>query len=647
MTTERLTTDPAANAQPDGFAIALATSTLAPMSSSPPAPTEQILSGIGVAPGIARGRVHLIDRRKRQYPKYRVEAAGIAEEIKRAEAAWSDARDALVSLREKAGEHSAILEAHLLMLADPMLVEGSRRHIVDDCKCAEWAIRATVHEIRARFDALGDAYFRERRSDVDFVGDRLLDALGPGVVLVDDVGEDAIIIAHDLSPGDAIALSKKSVKAFVTEVGGSTSHTAILARALEIPAVIACRSVLDRAARGEPCFVDGERGEVVLSPGIAVRERFEHEEVRRHAKSEELRRELDLPAETPDGHRVSLLVNVEIPEEVVPAILRGAEGVGLYRSEFLFLNRSSVPTAVEHEAACIAILEGLEGRPATLRTFDLGSDKMSAAMRAPREQNPALGLRGVRLGLARPIALRAQLRGMAKALSRRRHGQILLPMIGNIDEVRVWTVARSAAEIEAGRNGAVDSAAAGLGGWWRFEVRAVKAMLKEELDLLESEGVDVWHGIKVGVMIELPSAVFIADTLADEADFFSVGTNDLIQYMLAIDRGNEHVAHLYQPLHPAVLKALREVVEAGHRHGIPVGLCGEMAADPRLAAVCLGLGFDSLSMPTASLRTVKHVIRTFPLKSARRLVAACVVARSAIDVVALVDAAFAEHGLHE
>ncbi len=612
MTTERLTTDPAANAQPDGFAIALATSTLAPMSSSPPAPTEQILSGIGVAPGIARGRVHLIDRRKRQYPKYRVEAAGIAEEIKRAEAAWSDARDALVSLREKAGEHSAILEAHLLMLADPMLVEGSRRHIVDDCKCAEWAIRATVHEIRARFDALGDAYFRERRSDVDFVGDRLLDALGPGVVLVDDVGEDAIIIAHDLSPGDAIALSKKSVKAFVTEVGGSTSHTAILARALEIPAVIACRSVLDRAARGEPCFVDGERGEVVLSPGIAVRERFEHEEVRRHAKSEELRRELDLPAETPDGHRVSLLVNVEIPEEVVPAILRGAEGVGLYRSEFLFLNRSSVPTAVEHEAACIAILEGLEGRPATLRTFDLGSDKMSAAMRAPREQNPALGLRGVRLGLARPIALRAQLRGMAKALSRRRHGQILLPMIGNIDEVR-----------------------------------AVKAMLKEELDLLESEGVDVWHGIKVGVMIELPSAVFIADTLADEADFFSVGTNDLIQYMLAIDRGNEHVAHLYQPLHPAVLKALREVVEAGHRHGIPVGLCGEMAADPRLAAVCLGLGFDSLSMPTASLRTVKHVIRTFPLKSARRLVAACVVARSAIDVVALVDAAFAEHGLHE
>jgi phosphotransferase system enzyme I (PtsI) len=336
------------------------------------------------------------------------------------------------------------------------------------------------------------------------------------------------------------------------------------------------------------------------------------EEARRLKKVDELRRELLLPAETPDGRRVSLLVNVEIPEEVAPAMVRGAEGVGLYRSEFLFLNRSNVPTAVEHEAACDAILEGLGGKLATLRTFDLGSDKLSAAMRAPREQNPALGLRGVRLGLARPAALRAQLRGMAKALSRRRHGQILLPMIGNVDEVR-----------------------------------AVKAMLAEELDVLASEGVDVWRDIKVGVMIELPSAVFIADVLAEEADFFSVGTNDLIQYMLAIDRGNEHVAHLYQPLHPAVLKALREVVAAGHRHNIPVGLCGEMASDPRMASVCLGLGFDSLSMPTAALRAVKHVIRTFPFEAAQRLVERCVVARSAAEVGALVDVAFAEHGLSD
>lgn len=579
-----------------------------PTMSSPSAPTETILTGIGVAPGIAHGHVHLIDRRRDKHPKYRVEQDGVDAELRRLEVAWSEARDTLLTLQEKAGEHSAIVEAHLLMLQDPMLVDGTHRQIVDDHKCAEWAIRATVQEIRARFDALGDAYFRERRSDVDFVGDRLLDALGPGFVDADDVPEDAVVVAHDLSPGDAIALSRRGVRAFVTEVGGSTSHTAILARALEIPAVIACRTVLERAARGEPCVVDGERGEVILSPGVVATERLRVEGERRRVRADGLARERELPAETPDGFRVALLANVEIPEEVAPAVARGAEGVGLYRSEFLFLNRGTLPTAVEHEQACRAILKDLDGRTATLRTFDLGSDKMSAAMRAPREQNPALGLRGVRLGLARPQALSAQLRGMAIALSAHRHGQILIPMVGNIEELR-----------------------------------SVKAMLAIELDRLESEGVDVWRGIKVGVMIELPSAVWIADTLAEEADFFSVGTNDLIQYMLAIDRSNEHVAHLYQPLHPAVLKALAHVVEAGHRRGIPVGLCGEMASDPRLAPMCVGLGFDSLSMPTASLRDVKHVIRTFPRREAVALVAACAASRSSEDAAVLLDEALARH----
>lgn len=579
-----------------------------PTMSSPSAPTETILTGIGVAPGIAHGHVHLIDRRRDKHPKYRVEQDGVDAELRRLEVAWSEARDTLLTLQEKAGEHSAIVEAHLLMLQDPMLVDGTHRQIVDDHKCAEWAIRATVQEIRARFDALGDAYFRERRSDVDFVGDRLLDALGPGFVDADDVPEDAVVVAHDLSPGDAIALSRRGVRAFVTEVGGSTSHTAILARALEIPAVIACRTVLERAARGEPCVVDGERGEVILSPGVVATERLRVEGERRRVRADGLARERELPAETPDGFRVALLANVEIPEEVAPAVARGAEGVGLYRSEFLFLNRGTLPTALEHEQACRAILKDLDGRTATLRTFDLGSDKMSAAMRAPREQNPALGLRGVRLGLARPQALSAQLRGMAIALSAHRHGQILIPMVGNIEELR-----------------------------------SVKAMLAIELDRLESEGVDVWRGIKVGVMIELPSAVWIADTLAEEADFFSVGTNDLIQYMLAIDRSNEHVAHLYQPLHPAVLKALAHVVEAGHRRGIPVGLCGEMASDPRLAPMCVGLGFDSLSMPTASLRDVKHVIRTFPRREAVALVAACAASRSSEDAAVLLDEALARH----
>jgi phosphotransferase system enzyme I (PtsI) len=572
---------------------------------------QQALTGVGVAPGIAAGRVHVVDRRQRRHPRHHVDEARLDDEARRLEVAWGVAREALVHLRERAGEHSAILDAHLLMLADPLLVETTRRQVVVERKCAEWAIQATVDDIAARFDALGDVYFRERKSDVGFVGERLLDALAVGEPgPVDDVSADAVIVAHDLSPGDAIALSRRGVRAFVTEVGGATSHTAILARALDIPAVIACRGVLDHAATGDVVVVDGARGEVVLHPSEEVTARFDSLAVARRARTDELLREARLPAETPDGGRIELLVNIEVPEEVEPAIARGAEGVGLYRSEFLFLNRVEVPTAAEHEAACVAILAGLEGRPATLRTFDLGSDKLSAAIRAPREQNPALGLRGVRLGLARRQALRDQLRGMLRAMARHENGRILLPMIGSVDEVH-----------------------------------AVRALIDEELHALATAGEPIPHHVPIGVMIELPSAVWIADDLAAVADFFSVGTNDLIQYTLAIDRGNEHVAHLYEPLHPAVLRALRHVVDVAHAHGRKVSLCGEMAAEPRLVPVCLGLGFDALSMPTSALQAVKHVVRRFRVDDARALMLRCVAASSAGAVREQVDEALAIRGL--
>jgi len=576
-----------------------------------PSASQHILHGVGVAPGIATGRVHVVDRRQRRHPRHHVDVGQVGDELRRLEVAWSVGRDALVQLQARAGEHSAILEAHLLMLEDPLLVEGARRQVAQERKCAGWAIEATVDEIAARFDALGDVYFRERKSDVAFVGERLLDALVVGVPqAVDDVDDGAVVVAHDLSPGDAIALSRRGVRAFVTEVGGATSHTAILARALDIPAVIACRGLLEHAATGDAILVDGARGEVVLHPSADLSARFAVLAAHGRARAEELAREAALPAETPDGRRVVLLANVEIPDEVGPAVARGAEGVGLYRSEFLFLNRVVVPTAAEHEQACAAILEGLQGRPATLRTFDLGSDKLSAAMRAPREQNPALGLRGVRLGLARRQALRDQLRGMLRAMARHSNGQILLPMIGSVDEVL-----------------------------------AVRALVAEESAALAAAGEPVPARVPVGVMIELPSAVWIADALADVADFFSVGTNDLIQYTLAIDRGNEHVAHLYEPLHPAVLRALRHVVDVAHALGRTVGLCGEMAAEPRLTPVCLGLGFDSLSMPTSSLQAVKHVLRRFRADDARALVDRCVAESSASRIRDILREALAARGL--
>ena len=554
---------------------------------------------------MAFGHVHLIDRRKATYPKHHITDEQAPLELQRLTRAVGDARAALVALKERAPDHSAILDAHLLMMEDPLLLDGARRFVNEEKRCAEWALRSAVQEIRSGFDALGDAYFRERRSDVDFVGDRILSAMvhtDPGHI--DEVPSDAVVVAHDLSPADTIALSKRKVRALVTEVGGATSHTAILARALDIPAVLGCAGVSERAGTGDLVIVDGSAGEVVLEPSEALVARYQGVAAQRAEVFEALQREAGLPCVTPDGRRVALLANIEIPEEIPSVLAAGAEGVGLYRSEFLYVNRPDLPDEAAHAEACGEILDALGDRPAALRTFDIGSDKMAKAIKIPREHNPALGLRACRLGLARPQMLRAQLRGMVRAISARRRGSILLPMIGSVEELS-----------------------------------AVKDILGEEMGRLAQEGVDVWRDMKVGVMIELPAAVWIADELAARCDFFSVGTNDLIQYTLGIDRGNEQVAHLYQPLHPAVLRALKHTTDAAKRRGIQVGLCGESAADPVLAPVLLGLGFDSLSMPSLALARVRYMLRRVRYDDARALVELCLQQTRARDVEALAQEA--------
>lgn len=552
--------------------------------------------------------MHLVDRRKIKHPKHHVTTEQTAGELLRLQAAVTVAAASLLALKDRAGEHSSILEAHLMMMRDPLLLEGAQRHIVEDKKCAEWALRSAVQEIRASFDALGDAYFRERRSDIDFVGDRILSAMlhtdGSGVSLLDDAPDDAVIVSHDLSPADVIALSRKRVRGIVTEVGGSTSHTAILARALDLPAVVGCAGVLERAGAGDLVIVDGGAGEVVLDPSPALVAHYRGLQQGRAQVFLQVQRESALASVTLDGKSMALLANVEIPEEIAPAIAAGAEGVGLYRSEFLFINRSELPTDDDHETVCGAILDGLGSMPATLRTFDIGSDKLAAAVRLPREHNPALGLRACRLGLARPTMFRAQLRGMLRAIFVRKRGAILLPMIGSVEELM-----------------------------------AVRELIDGETDALENHGVLRWQGLRVGVMIELPAAVWIADELAARCDFFSVGTNDLIQYALGIDRGNEQVAHLYQPLHPAVLRALKSTIDAAHRHKIPVSLCGESAADPVLLPVMLGLGFDSLSMPASAIARVRYVLRRLRYDDAQSLVARCLACPRSCDVEALVNEA--------
>ena len=561
-----------------------------------------MLEGIGASPGVAFGHVHLVDRRKATYPKHHIGELQVPLELERLMRAVGEARASLVSLKERAPDHAAILDAHLLMMEDPMLLDGARRYVLEDKRCAEWALRSAVHDIRSGFDALGDAYFRERRSDVDFVGDRILSAMvhtDPG--RIDQVPADAVVVAHDLSPADTVALSKRKVRAIVTEVGGATSHTAILARALDIPAVLGCARVAERAGVGDFVIVDGSAGEVVLEPDDALIARYKGVAALRAQVFESLQRESALPCVTPDGRKMRLLANIEIPEEIPAVLAAGAEGVGLYRSEFLYVNRAEPPDEAAHAEACGAILDALGDKPATLRTFDIGSDKMAQAVKIPREHNPALGLRACRLGLARPQMLRAQLRGMVRAISARRRGSILLPMIGAVEELK-----------------------------------AVRDILDDELARLAGEGVEVWRGIKVGVMIELPAAVWIADELAECCDFSSVGTNDVIQYTLGIDRGNEQVAHLYQPLHPGVLRALKHAADAAKRHGRPIGVCGEIAADPVLAPVLLGLGFDSLSMPGLALARVRYVLRRVRYDDSVALVEECLRQKRARDVDALV-----------
>ncbi len=567
-----------------------------------------MLNGIGVSPGVAFGQVHLVDRRKVRQPKHHITADHVPFELTRFEHGVAEAKLALVMLKERAPDHAAILDAHLLMMEDPLLLDGARTAIRDEHKCAEWALRSTVQDIRKSFDALGDAYFRERRSDIDFVGDRILSAIAqtdPGKL--DALPDDAVVVAHDLSPADTIALSKRRVRAFVTEVGGATSHTAILARALDIPAVVGCAGVLEIAGAGDRIIVDGSSGEVTLEPQEQDVVHYREIAATRAHVFQSLVREAKLPAQTVDGHSVALLANVEIPDEIPAALRAGAAGIGLYRSEFLYINRTDLPSEEDHAGVCRAILDGIGSYPATLRTFDIGSDKLAAAVRLPREHNPALGLRACRLGLARPEMLRTQLRGMVRAISERKRGSILLPMIGSVDELL-----------------------------------AVKAIFAQECDRLRTVGVDVWDGILLGVMIELPAAVWIAEELAQEADFFSVGTNDLIQYMLAVDRGNEQVAHLYQPLHPAVLRALRRVVDVARAAGIPVGLCGESAADPGLVPVTVGLGFHSLSMPSLAIPRVRWVLRRLRHDKMRDLVDLLVRQKRQSDVEHLVSEALKE-----
>jgi phosphotransferase system enzyme I (PtsI) len=538
------------------------------------------LHAIAASPGMAIGRAFVLDRRRVRTPKLKLAASEVEAELMRFKTAIDLSEHQLQGLKDRlersdGKDHALILEAHRLMLRDPMLFEEVNRLIAAENINAEWAVRRVTRKIKHLFDEIPDEYFRERRADVDFIADRVVrNLLGQVVDVEEEVPEGSIIVAHDLSPADAAMLARTGrVAAFVTDVGGSTSHTAIVARARSTPAVVGAGRASEQICPGDVVAVDGDRGVLWINPPSNTLDEVRADLEKLLARGREAMQLAELPAITTDGFRVRLQGNMEFLEEIPELLASGAEGIGLYRTEFLFLDRLEAPTEQEHYLAYRSVLEKLGGRPVTIRTVDLGGDKMPGFRKSEREPNPAMGLRAIRYSLNQREMFRAQLRALLRASV---HGnlRVMFPLISGVAELR-----EARTELEHCRAG------------------------------LSREGVRMSGRFPVGIMIETPSAAWIADRLAQEADFFSIGTNDLIQYTLAIDRQNRDVAYLYKPLHLSVLRTLLQIADSAKRANLPVSMCGEMAGDPRFTLILLALGLDELSMPAGQIPRIKQLIR--------------------------------------
>jgi phosphotransferase system enzyme I (PtsI) len=543
-------------------------------------PRGLLIKGIAGSPGVAVGLALVVGDTKAAYARRHIGSAQIEAEVLRLERAVEDAkrhvREVAARLPVAPLETNAILDAYLTMIGDPMLLDRVVHKIRDERKCTEWAVAQACEEIGKLFAPAEDrdAYIVERRHDVEFVCDRLLRELtGDTKQIVPRLDQPMVVIARDLSPADTAAMVREPVIAFVTEIGSRTSHTAIMARALEIPAVVGAGESLSVIRTGDTIVVDGLRGEIVVNPSDITVEEARGRGARHLAFARGLLSARNQPCVTRDGEPVSLKANVELPAEAILALDHGAEGIGLYRTEFIYIDRTTMPSEDEQYELYRAVVEAVSPRPVTLRTFDIGGDKFASSFQLPAEMNPALGLRAVRLALSRPDVFLTQLRAMIRASA---HGElrIMIPMVASVHELR--------------------------------EVRKLMTHATQQVD--QAGHARAKH-VPLGIMIEVPSAVIMADVLAREAEFFSIGTNDLVQYTLAIDRGNRSLAPLASPFHPAILRMIRQVVRAAAPHGIPVALCGAMASDPLAAVLLVGLGVRELSMEAAAIPEIKEAVR--------------------------------------
>ncbi|MCS6797876.1 MAG: phosphoenolpyruvate--protein phosphotransferase [Myxococcota bacterium] len=567
-----------------------------------------LLRGIAASHGIAVGRAVCLTGPGLHVPHARIDPSQVDAEIERLRAAIAASRQALEasreSLRGAGSELEVVLDAHLLMHGDELLVDGCVRSIRDERINAEWALARTIEAICAQLSAAGPVYLRHRAADVQQVGHDILRWLTGTASPLPELSGPAVLVAEDLSPAHVARLVDRPVLAVVTDLGSASGHTAILARALEIPAVVGVLGISRMAADGDLVLVDALHGDVVIHPTEQECARAEERGRRYRRFTRRLReRHATGSAVTKDGVPVRLLANVEIPSEAALAAELGAEGIGLYRTEFLYLDRAAEPDEEEQARVYADVVRVMAPRRVVFRTYDLGGDKLPDADPAFRSPNPALGLRAVRLSLARPAMFRAQLRAMLRAAV---HGpvDVMVPLVATVGELR-----------EARRH--------------FDETRA--ELLARGLAL---------GSTRFGIMVEVPSAALLADALASECEFFSVGTNDLVQYTLAVDRTHPQIAGLARPLDPSVLRLLDSTSRAAHAHGIGLSMCGDMASDPIALPVVLGLGYETLSMPYSALPLVREVVGRIEARLARRTAEEALRMGSADDVVALVESRF-------
>ncbi len=573
---------------------------------------EIVLRGIGGSPGICIGKAYLVDKEGVDVvQRYAVSEKDLAREKKRFKAAVQKVKEELHEIikntPEEFRQHADILETHVVLLKDKMLYARAIEIIENEKINAEWALKKAVTGLKRMFRDMTDPYLRQRAEDITHVSDRILrNLVGARHVDIRSINKRVILVAHELSPEDTSQIQLERVMGFVTDRGGRASHTSIIARTLEIPAVLGVGEATGKIRNEEIIIVDGSEGTVILRPREETLVAYQERKGQYEAFQQVISRDSHLPAETEDGVRIEVMGNIELPEEVVSVLDHGGEGVGLYRTEFGYLSRNKFPSEAELYDKYKDVVDVMAPRPVTIRTLDINGDKaLSYAAQRP-EVNPALGMRAIRYCLKRPDIFKTQLRAILRAAA---HGKvrILLPMISGVEELR-----------EARRQ------------------------IAEAAASLAKEGIDHDPDVAVGVMIEVPSAVMLADFMAEEADFFSIGTNDLIQYALAIDRGNQEVSYLFSPLHPALLRMLKQVTETGRARGIETYMCGEMAADPIHLPILLALGLDELSMNPQSIPAVKRVIRSLDAAKCKPFLEKALSQRTAQDVMNLLRTTYGE-----